>query len=76
MLSSPKNPNALHHSAVNGADNLYVYDADTGKTKFVAASRHRGSDESGPVTTICLPRQPERDNDQRQLHPECSRKTA
>ena len=29
-------PNSLHQTAMNGANNLYVYDAATGMTKFVA----------------------------------------
>jgi hypothetical protein len=46
--------NALHQSAIAGADNLYVYDAASGQTKFVA-KLCSGPKKSGSVTDIgCL----------------------
>ncbi len=46
--------NALHQSAAQGADNLYVYDASSGETKFVTRLCS-GPEKSGSVTDTACP---------------------
>jgi len=56
-------PTVVHDSAVEGADNLYVYDSETGKTKFVA-ELCSGPDESGFVhDPACPPSEEEGGNE-------------
>ena len=47
-------PNALDQSAVQGADNLYVYDAQSGETKFVTRLCS-GPEKSGSVADPACP---------------------
>src|SRR5262249_16332581 len=53
VLTTEANP-TTGQSAAQGADNLYVYDAESGLTKFVA-SLCSGSEESGSLTDPACP---------------------